>query len=241
MNKSQNRFGLSRTIPSPIKRGVRQRDWFGCIFCALPFIQYEHVDPLFCDAKQHTINGITLLCPTCHAKVTSKLISKALVKDAMKKPKAKELKKVSDKLLFTESHPTVHIGGAKFEKCNTILRCKGEDIFSISNEDDRYFINAKFWDSKGNQNLTIVNNEWQVQTENIWDLEVIGNTITIREKYKRPSIILTFSDNNNLTIDKIDMNVDGLNILGDKNSLTVNSKSYLLKDMENSDVCFEYE
>ncbi|WP_447500078.1 HNH endonuclease [Acinetobacter oleivorans] len=239
MSNSVNRFGLSRTIPSPIKRSVRQRDRFGCILCALPFIQYEHVDPLFCDAQAHLVKGITLLCPTCHAKVTSRQISKTLIKRAMENPKAKELKKVSDTLLFTENHPTVKIGGVTFEKCKTILRCQGEDIFSIAEESGRYFINAKFWDSSGKQNLTIVNNEWVVQTDNIWDLEVKGNTVIIREKFKKPSLIFSLSENNTLTIDKIDMIVKGVSLVGDSNVLKVDSRSISMVDVSDCDVGFD--
>lgn len=240
MSDSINKHGLSRTIPSPIKREVRQRDRFGCILCALPFIQYEHVDPLFCDALAHKVKGITLLCPTCHAKVTSRLISKGIIKEAMKNPKAKQLNKVSDMLLFTESHPTVRIGGATMEKCNTIIRLKGEELFSISEENGRYFINAKFWDSNGKQNLTIVNNEWQIQTEDIWDMEVKGSTIIIREKHKKPSLIFTLSENNTLTIDKIDMKVNGLNIVGNQDILTINGMKFHLVNIKNCRVCFNF-
>lgn len=241
MSSSVNKYGLPRTIPSPIKREVRQRDRFGCILCALPFIQYEHVDPLFCDARKHETKGITLLCPTCHSKVTNGLISKFLIKEAMKNPKAKQLKQVSDNLLFTNSHPTVKIGGAIFEKSKTIIRCKGEDIFSISQEDEKYFINAKFWDSNGVQNLTIVNNEWQVQTDEIWDLEVKGNTITIREKHRKPSLVFTLSDNNLLTIDKIDMKVRGLHISCDQDTLSINSNRFQAVSMEGSEVCINFQ
>ncbi|WP_284090497.1 HNH endonuclease [Acinetobacter pittii] len=219
----KNIHGLARSIPSEIKREVRQRDNFGCILCAFPIVQYEHVDPLFCDAKEHLASGITLLCPTCHAKVTNGFISKELIKEAMKNPMAEKIGKVSDTLLFTKEHPTVKIGGATFEKCNIILEFLRKEIFSVTYENDHYFINAKFWDSNGKHNLAIVNNEWQVETENVWDLEVVGNTVTVREKYKKPTLIFSFENNNLLIIDKIDMNVMGFHILGNKEVLLLNN------------------
>ncbi|BAP67336.1 HNH endonuclease [Acinetobacter baumannii] len=241
MSESRNKFGLPRSIPSSIKRDVRKRDNFGCILCALPIIQYEHVDPLYCDAKEHKVEGITLLCPTCHTKVTNGLISKDLIKEAMESPKAQEKKVVSDSLIFTKSHPTIQIGGATFEKCWTILKCKGENIFSITQEDGRYFINAKFWDSKGKQNLTIINNEWQVQTENVWDLEVVGNTVTIREKQRKPSLVFSLTNNNYLTIEKIEMNIKGMKILGNKDILTINSNTYQLVSVIECGTCIQFD
>ncbi|MDC4879075.1 HNH endonuclease [Acinetobacter baumannii] len=230
---TKNKHGLPRDIPSNIKREVRQRDNFGCILCALPIIQYEHVDPLFCEAKEHLASGITLLCPTCHGKVTNGFISKELIKEAMKNPMAEKIGKVADTLLFTKEHPKVKIGGATFEKCNIILEFLRKEIFSITYENGRYFINAKFWDSNGKHNLAIVNNEWQVETENVWDLEVVGNTVTVREKYKKPTLIFSFENNNSLIIDKIDMNIMGFHILGNKEVLLLNNNRLSNVSMRN--------
>ena len=88
MKNGKNIHGLPREIPASVKKEVRKRDGFGCVFCAVPIIEYEHVDPLFAEAKEHKSSGITLLCPTCHAKVTKNQISKELVKDAMERPAA---------------------------------------------------------------------------------------------------------------------------------------------------------
>lgn len=212
MSSTKNKFGLSRNIPSEIKREIRKRDSFGCILCAFPIVEYEHVDPEFKDAKEHLVDGITILCPTCHTKVTNKIISKDLVKVAMKSPKAKALNEVREKLLFTSSHPTVTIGGAEFIRCSIPLLYKDTNIISITNEDGNYFLNAILFDSQGNQTLTIIDNEWIVKTEDIWDLEVTGNKVTIREKHRKPSLIFRIEDNNNLIIEKIDMKI-GKNIL----------------------------
>ena len=59
----KNKFELSRTIPEPIKRQIRQDSGFGCVICGLGIIQYEHVDPEFHLAKIHDPSKMTLLCP----------------------------------------------------------------------------------------------------------------------------------------------------------------------------------
>ncbi|WP_289351702.1 HNH endonuclease [Acinetobacter baumannii] len=239
MSSNKNKFGLQRAIELPKKRTIRQRDNFGCIICSFPIIQYEHVDPLFCDAREHIVDGITLLCPNCHQKVTNGWISKEMVKEAMENPKASDTSLISDTLHFTRSHPTVKIGGATFEKCKTILRFRGQDLFSISQDSGKYFLNFKFWDSKGKQNLTISDNEWQAQVSNIWDLEVVANRVTVREKERKPSLVFSLTNNNILTIEKIDMVIDGLKIIGNEDTLQVDNDIYEQCDMSECGICFD--
>src|SRR5436190_17564410 len=64
-----NAHGLSRDIPEPIKRAVRQRCGFGCIICGSAVVQYHHFSPEYADATEHRAEGITLLCGRCHDKV----------------------------------------------------------------------------------------------------------------------------------------------------------------------------
>ena len=156
---SKNKYGLGREIPASIKREVRKRDGFGCVFCAVPIIEYEHVDPTFIEAKEHKSSGITLLCPTCHAKVTKNQISKELVKQAMANPAALKNGQVRDELRFTDNHPTVVVGGATFRECNIPIQFRDHEIISIKREDDKFFLNANLWDRNGRKTLKIVNNE----------------------------------------------------------------------------------
>ena len=219
---SKNKYGLGREIPASIKREVRKRDGFGCVFCAVPIIEYEHVDPTFIEAKEHKSSGITLLCPTCHAKVTKNQISKELVKQAMANPAALKNGQVRDELRFTDNHPTVVVGGATFRECNIPIQFRDHEIISIKREDDKFFLNANLWDRNGRKTLKIVNNEWTTFNENIWDLTIIGNKITIHEKERLPALIFKIENNNIFKIERIDMVIDGCKISGNANVLEVN-------------------
>jgi HNH endonuclease len=79
----RNRHGLTRDIPEPVKRAVRQACGFGCVVCGASIIEYEHVDPGFADAREHGPANLTLLCPQCHSKVTTGIWSKEKIKVAM--------------------------------------------------------------------------------------------------------------------------------------------------------------
>ena len=85
-----NKYGLSRAIPAQIKREVRQRCGFGCVVCGAGIIQYEHVEPEFHEAESHDADKIALLCPQCHAKVTTRIWSKDKIKQAMRNPICKK-------------------------------------------------------------------------------------------------------------------------------------------------------
>lgn len=66
MQTETNRHGLSRYIPPNIKRTIRKQCGFGCVVCGVAFSMYEHIDPEFCDAKEHDPNKMELLCGSCH-------------------------------------------------------------------------------------------------------------------------------------------------------------------------------
>lgn len=216
-----NQYGLPRYIPEKVRREVRRRDGFGCVFCATPIIDYEHVDPLYVDAHEHLAAAITLLCPTCHRKVTSRQISKDLVKEAMKNPAAKMAGVVRDQVYFCDTHPTVIIGGQKLIRCKIPIHISGHDVFKIEHEDGKYLLSAKFWDSEGKQTLSIVKNEWIVSSDNVWDFKVEGNKFHIKEKEKKTAMTIRFENNQELIIEHFDMLINNTRVHGNDKVLNV--------------------
>lgn len=222
-----NKHGLKRYIPEDVRRHVRVRDGFGCVICATPIVDYEHVDPEFVDAHRHDADAITLLCPTCHRKVTGKEISKDLVKKAMRSPAAKQRGTIGDTLYFCDSHPTVIFGGATFVHCEIPLQLLGEDVISITEEDGKYFLNAKFWDSQGKQTLSIIKNEWVVSSENVWDFVKVANRFHIQEHAKEPAMIIEVRDNSTLIVQRFNMFVQGrYKVIGDESTLKINGHHF---------------
>lgn len=216
-----NQHGLSRYIPADVKREVRKRDGFGCVFCATPIIDYEHVDPLFVDAHEHNPAAITLLCPTCHRKVTSRQISKELVKQAMQNPAAKQAGKIRDQVYFCDAHPTIIIGGQQLIRCQIPIHILGHDVFKIENEDGKYLLSAQFWDSQGRQTLSIIKNEWVVTSDNVWDFKVEGNRFHIQEKERKTAMIIKVENNQELIIEHCDMLINNLRVYGNDKELTI--------------------
>ena len=114
------------------------------------------------------------------------------------------------------------VGGATFRECNIPIQFRDHEIISIKREDDKFFLNATLWDRNGRKTLKIVNNEWTTFNENIWDLTIVGNTITIHEKERLPALIFKIENNNTFRIERIDMVIDGCKISGNANVLEVN-------------------
>ena len=89
-----NKYGLSRYIPSDVRREVRQRSKFGCVICRRGFYQYEHIDPPFDDATEHNPSHICCLCGSCHDSVTRGHISKEAIKAEYQRIQGLPLEKV---------------------------------------------------------------------------------------------------------------------------------------------------
>ena len=129
MARSNNKHGLSRTIPEPVKREVRQRCGFGCVVCGSAIVQYHHFNPLFEEAQVHFADGINLLCGKCHDKVTRGMIGDRQVREADAYPFCKHAGVVKDMLFLAAGVRTVRLGCARFS-VQTIIQVRDTVIFA---------------------------------------------------------------------------------------------------------------
>jgi hypothetical protein len=206
-----NKYGLSRDIPAEVKRAVRQRCGFGCVICGSGIIQYEHVDPEFPDATEHNPDHITLLCPQCHAKVTTGFWSKQKVKDAMGEPKCKIQGYSREVFDIGKGHPMLQFGGVVLKNCLIPIQVRERELFKIEapeEEEGPFRFSGFFCDSKGNLSLQIIQNEWFAQSSN-WDVEVTGGSIIIRERKGLIHLKLDAKPPDTLVVDRLNMNLEG--------------------------------
>jgi hypothetical protein len=228
MSNSVNSFGLSRTIPDPIKRRIRQRCGYGCVLCGNAIVDYEHVDPAFADATAHDETAITLLCPTCHAKVTRNFWSKEKVRQGMLDPYCKRVGFSNEWFDVGKSNPVVIFAGATLRHCRIPVEIKGTPLIMIEPpEDDMspYRISANFHNSQGQPSLKVVQNEWQSLTSN-WDVEAAGGAITIRDSSRHISLCLVAIPGEGIRVDRLDMLLHGWHIQGNADTLTVSAPGF---------------
>lgn len=216
-----NRHGLSRDIPEPIKRQVRQNCGFGCVVCGASIIEYEHVDPEFADATEHDAVKITLLCPQCHTKVTTGMWSKEKIKEAQSNPKCKQTG-FSNEIFDLKSHPTLLFGGIICTKCYIPIMVKGTPLFHFAAGEEPgapFRLSETFCDSDGALSLEIKDNEWFALSSN-WDVEISGRTITVRDAPRHISLKLTAHPPDSLIVEKLDMLLSGYHFIADEGVLS---------------------
>ena len=208
-----NKYGLSRDISDPIMREVRQRDGFGCVLCGKGIYEYEHVDPPFAEARAHEADKITLLCPGCHHKVTTGMLSKEAVKEGMKNPLAKQQGFSNEWFDYGKTVPDLIIGSNVLKPRDpksvffAPVVVYGEPIIMIKraeNTGEPVRITANFTDSNGKRTLIIRDNEWKTSSD-VWDVEVTGNSIIVREAARKIHLHLTTEPRKAIKIERLDM------------------------------------
>ena len=218
-----NIYGLPRTIPADVKRKVRQACGFGCVICGLGIVQYEHVDPEFHMAREHHPEKIALLCPQCHAKVTTKQWSKARVKLAMRSPKCKQIGFSNEFFDFCNGHPYLKFGGVKMVGCDIPVQVQGYSLFSVEPpefEGEPFRLSGHFTDANGDVTLVIRDNEWMASSDS-WDVEVVGPCITVREGLRKIHLVLRADPPYGLNVEKVDMLLGGYRFMAHGDDLEI--------------------
>ncbi len=202
-----NRYGLSRRIPAPIAREVRQRCGFGCVVCGFFIYTYHHFDPPFPQAREHNPKGITLLCTRCHDNATKKLLSNDTIKKAVIAPKCLEHGFSHFPLEVGKHFPVILLGNSTFVGNPTIIRAFGTRLFGVDKPErpsGPYRISARFYDREGHEACRIVENEWQGLASS-WDITSVGNEFTIRRAHGEIALQMHPNPPDALVIDRLNM------------------------------------
>jgi hypothetical protein len=184
---------------------------------------YEHVVPEFNDAKEHDPTKMTLLCPQCHAKVTTGFWSKEKVHAAMKSPKSKSQGFSKEVFDLGNGHPVLQFGGASLRNCPVPIEVGGLPLFKIEGPEEvgaPFRLSGFFCDSTGKVSLQIIENEWLASSNN-WDVDVGGGTITIREDRGNIHLRLLADPPDKLIIDRLNMTLNGRTFEANGNFLRV--------------------
>ena len=217
----ENRYGLSRTIPEGIKREVRQACGYGCVICGTAIVEYEHVDPAFTDAREHSPDGIVLLCPQCHAKATRGFLSKERVKEAKEQPISQKSNYAYEFFDLGSKQPTFVLGGGSITNTPIPLEIHGYPVIKIEPSDEEgapVRFSGTFFNSRGELSLQIIDNEWRAYSGN-WDFEAKGGRLIVRDSPHSISLRLRASSEAGIIIEKINMRVGAHQIIGGKDDL----------------------
>ena len=208
----RNRFGLSRNIPSPVKREVRQRCGFGCVVCGAGIYDYEHFAPEFQHARFHDPNGITLLCPQCHQRKTRRRLSIDTVESANADPVCLRSGFVSEPFDFAVGHPIeVFLGANVFRGCGSLITLGETPVLSIGPPSEvgaPFTLSTFFSDVAGRVTCVIDQNVWRAATEN-WDIEWSGPRLIVRRGRRDIVLDLTVEPPGRIRIERFYLQFQG--------------------------------
>lgn len=212
-----NRYGLSRDIPDPVMRELRQACGYGCVVCGRAIYQYEHIDPEFAEAKEHDPGRMALLCGYCQDKKTRGLLSKESVMRARRSPAAKRKGFSGFSLdVAPDSTVPVKIGQTRFRGLRDILIVDDETILSVLSPESQGTpprINAAFYDRLNKLVARIVENEWRGESTP-FDIETKGSVITVRSRPHRIDLVLRAESPHGIVIEQLRMCRNGKTISG---------------------------
>ena len=228
VKSEKNQFGLDRNIPAAIKREIRQKCGFGCVICCSSIWEYEHIDPPFAQATRHDPNAMALLCPGCHKKVTSRLMSKDTVQRKRRDPCTSRTGYARDFFDIGETMPSLTFAGVQVQNCSVPIMVNNEALFEVKEGEEPgapFRLSGNFYNSNGELSLQIVDNEWRVMTEANWDVDVVGPKITIRESPNHVSLRLIADPPHGLIVDRMNMQVGNYRFIGNRNTLVMQDRS----------------
>lgn len=181
----KNKHHFSRNIPRKIEKQIRRESGYSCVICGTcPYI-YEHIEPEFKDAKIHDPSKMTLLCATCHSKVTNKVFSKQRVWEAKNNPWALKNGHTKYGFEFTGECFYIVLGNLEIVSAAFPLVINGVPILSVtySEEEKSVVLNGIFYHGETVVGR-IIDNEWQGVVSDI-DIQTVANRVTLSRDGKK--------------------------------------------------------
>ena len=100
---------------------------------------------------------------------------------------------------------------------------RGDAIFSVLPPEEvgsPFRLSGFFADDTGAITLKIEENQWIAGADN-WDVEWVGKTVTIRKGHGDIVLVMTTIPPNKLIVEKLNMLVNGVHLVGTKDTLKV--------------------
>lgn len=227
----------NRNIPEPIKREIRQRCGFGCVICGAFIYDFDHMLQDWAQVREHVANDITLLCPNHHREKTNGLMTRTDVKDANENPCNID-KGVSRpyELRFSGDTGIAVIAGNHFTNDGVVqafedrplpyvipILIDSTPIIGFKFQDERLLLNIIYFDEFNRPIFQIIDNQLIFKPD-IWDIELRGARLKIREKPKSILLDLKFSPPNKIVILNAKIRLNGVELDLKKDHFVLNGE-----------------
>lgn len=203
-----NKYGLSRSIPAAVRSQVRKRCNFGCVICGAFIVDYEHFRPDFADARKHDPDGITLLCPQHHARVTRKFLSKEQVAIADLQVRKSPIP-IKETFTWGRDLPELRIGNVTGTSLApiTVFGAPLLEFKRPPTSSEPLLLSAYLFNSLGELSLLIEDNEWRPFPDATWDLVASAGVISISERNNEECLRVRIEEPGILHIEKLKMRI----------------------------------
>ncbi len=221
--QKRNKYDLARHISEPVKRAVRRACGFGCVVCGTPFIQYHHSDVAYADAKIHDPAKITLLCGTCHDRVTRGTYSNEKIEEHVAHPYCLENGPAYTDIDYGRDAPNIRFAGSEFENCMFPVRIHDYGLITLQKPVEQgspVLLSALFTNSQGNVSVVIDRNNVLLMPAN-WDVTTEGTRVRVWDAARKPSLTLNIVPRTLLEIERIESSFLGWSISGDTKEFRV--------------------
>jgi hypothetical protein len=198
---------------------VRQRCGFGCVICGMPLYEYEHMLE-WAEVKRHVASEITLLCRQHHGEKTNGLLPKENVIEANNNP-------FNLRSGVSKNH-LLHYSGKSVQLvlANSIFQFKdlpetaffaplvidGLAVVGFRVEEGKLLLQFIAFNEFNVPILQIEDNELIYRTEQ-WDIEWVGQKLTIREGHKKILLQLVFEPPHTIIMTKGRILFNGIELL----------------------------
>ena len=218
LKEGESMSGSRPPIPAEMKRELRREAHYGCVCCGNPIIEYHHIKD-WCIVKEHTIDNLVVLCPSCHYRATVKELTPERILRMKKEPYNSKLKTVSENFFINQHGETsLLIGSVRINNANIILRVNNDSAISLSKDIDGYtLLNLKIYDEHHKLVAQVKDNEWCANvSDQIWDITFSKGILDIRCSARK--LWLKISTNNS------EIKIDGKTYT-DKHEILFDSKN----------------
>lgn len=229
----------SRAIPQPIQREVRQRCGFGCVICGFPIYDYDHMKE-WSKVKEHVAADITLLCPEHHRAVTTGILPREAVLKANENPfNLSQGHSTSMGLYYAGNTCEFFIGGNRFIMNSpqgspgqiVPIMVDGISLLNFIFVDGQLLLNVQLFDENNEIILYIKENQLVYGIES-WDIQMVGKTLTIRERARKILVNIIFETPNKVIIDKARILFKGAEILIKQDEMIIGDNMCYMKSNE---------
>ncbi len=221
-------------IPERIKREVRQRCGFGCVFCGIPLYHYDHIEE-YAIVKEHTATNITLLCANHHDLKTRGLLSSEVVRTKDAAPYTRPRGQTSSLPLFYFGDRAEIIAGGNHVSVaglkGSAMRIDGHSLVDFELVEGSIMLNLDFRDRVGLPVLRVQQNEL-IHSTHLWDYNFVGQRLSIRERSGLLYLIVGFdTDRRQVVINEGLVSHNGIDLFFNPRGFCILNNRSLFRDV----------